>query len=257
MEGYGKYFWHTLADTADENFMVGGLGPILFHQDSRFYTLGHGGFRKRSWYAVTRVLVTRTDNGNKMFNFSEIVGSGAAAGSPPFTILRSIRHGLRSVRSGSPATSSTASTSGGKSGGPPRTNTSSTPTRNRQDYGGVSDTLVRTPMPNLKIVYLELLRITYPQLKPSTPIYSAGPSRTTVPPTPPSPTAAPKGASTQTQRNAQRLPCQSSSPTSGTDRAGHSESRRKITLPIFSFPGGRRFHFADPAGNELAAMQRE
>jgi hypothetical protein len=80
MEGYGKYFWHTLADTADENFMVGGLGPILFHQDSRFYTLGHGGFRKRSWYAVTRVLVTRTDNGNKMFNFSEVVGSGAAAG---------------------------------------------------------------------------------------------------------------------------------------------------------------------------------
>jgi uncharacterized protein len=26
----------------------------------------------------------------------------------------------------------------------------------------------------------------------------------------------------------------------------------KITRPIFEFPGGRRFHFADPAGNELA-----
>ncbi|MCO6386074.1 VOC family protein [Aliihoeflea sp. 40Bstr573] len=26
----------------------------------------------------------------------------------------------------------------------------------------------------------------------------------------------------------------------------------KITRPIFDFPGGRRFHFADPAGNELA-----
>lgn len=25
-----------------------------------------------------------------------------------------------------------------------------------------------------------------------------------------------------------------------------------ITTAIFSFPGGRRFHFADPAGNELA-----
>ena len=31
----------------------------------------------------------------------------------------------------------------------------------------------------------------------------------------------------------------------------------KITLPIFSFPGGRRFHFTDPSGNELAVMQRE
>ena len=26
-----------------------------------------------------------------------------------------------------------------------------------------------------------------------------------------------------------------------------------VTAPIFSFPGGRRFHFRDPAGNDLAA----
>jgi predicted enzyme related to lactoylglutathione lyase len=25
-----------------------------------------------------------------------------------------------------------------------------------------------------------------------------------------------------------------------------------VTKPIFSFPGGRRFHFTDPSGNELA-----
>jgi hypothetical protein len=80
LKGYGRYYWHTLADTADENFMVGGIGPILFHQDNRFYTMGHGGFRKRTIYAVTRVVVTRRDNGDSTFNFSEIVGSGAAAG---------------------------------------------------------------------------------------------------------------------------------------------------------------------------------
>ncbi|WP_375288885.1 VOC family protein [Sphingomonas sp.] len=28
-----------------------------------------------------------------------------------------------------------------------------------------------------------------------------------------------------------------------------------VTLPIFAFPGGRRFHFRDPDGHELAAMQ--
>ena len=28
-----------------------------------------------------------------------------------------------------------------------------------------------------------------------------------------------------------------------------------ITRAIFGFPGGRRFHFRDPGGNELAAMQ--
>jgi hypothetical protein len=30
-----------------------------------------------------------------------------------------------------------------------------------------------------------------------------------------------------------------------------------ITLATFPFPGGRRFHFTDPSGNELAVMQHE
>lgn len=29
----------------------------------------------------------------------------------------------------------------------------------------------------------------------------------------------------------------------------------RITRPIFAFPGGRRFHFADPSGNELAVVE--
>lgn len=29
----------------------------------------------------------------------------------------------------------------------------------------------------------------------------------------------------------------------------------RVTVPIFAFPGGRRFHFADPDGHELAVMQ--
>ena len=28
-----------------------------------------------------------------------------------------------------------------------------------------------------------------------------------------------------------------------------------IVRPIFAFPGGRRFHFIDPSGNELAAVK--
>ncbi len=30
-----------------------------------------------------------------------------------------------------------------------------------------------------------------------------------------------------------------------------------ITKPIFAFPGGRRFHFRDPSGNELAAWKAD
>ena len=28
-----------------------------------------------------------------------------------------------------------------------------------------------------------------------------------------------------------------------------------VTVPMFAFPGGRRFHFRDPDGHELAVMQ--
>ena len=80
IEGYGKYYYHTLLDTADSNFMVAGLMPVIFRQDNRFYTLSHGRPAKRALYAASRVLITRTDNGNKAFNASEIVGTGAAAG---------------------------------------------------------------------------------------------------------------------------------------------------------------------------------
>lgn len=30
-----------------------------------------------------------------------------------------------------------------------------------------------------------------------------------------------------------------------------------IVRPIFAFPGGRRFHFLDPSGNEIAAVKSD
>ena len=31
----------------------------------------------------------------------------------------------------------------------------------------------------------------------------------------------------------------------------------RIARPIFAFPGGKRFHFLDPSGNELAAVKSD
>lgn len=77
---YGRYYWHTLADQADEDYQVEFILPVLFHQDSRYYTLGRGNAFRRAAYAFSRVLITRTDAGNETFNISEIVGAGAASG---------------------------------------------------------------------------------------------------------------------------------------------------------------------------------
>jgi hypothetical protein len=79
-EGYAKYYWHTFVDQTNENYLVEFVLPVALHQDPRYYTLGRGGVLKRAEYAVTRLVITRRDDGTETFNASEVVGSGAAAG---------------------------------------------------------------------------------------------------------------------------------------------------------------------------------
>ena len=79
-KGFGRYFWHTYTDQTIENFMVEFVVPSVMHEDTRYYTLGHGGFFKRTGYAVSRAVVTRTDDNHRTFNFSEVVGAGIASG---------------------------------------------------------------------------------------------------------------------------------------------------------------------------------
>lgn len=78
--GYGNYFAHTYADGTIENYMVEAIVPTVTREDPRYYTLGHGGFFKRTGYAVSRLFITRTNSGDRTFNFSEVVGAGGAAG---------------------------------------------------------------------------------------------------------------------------------------------------------------------------------
>jgi hypothetical protein len=78
--GFGRYYWHTFADQADENLWVESLIPSALHEDDRYYTLGHGGVFKRARYALSRAFVTRNDEGNETVNAGEIMGAGVAAG---------------------------------------------------------------------------------------------------------------------------------------------------------------------------------
>ena len=78
--GYARYYWHSFVDQTSENYMVEFVVPSITHQDTRLYTLGRGGFFKRTGYALSRVVITRSDSGEHVFNYSEIVGSGASAG---------------------------------------------------------------------------------------------------------------------------------------------------------------------------------
>ena len=56
------------------------------------------------------------------------------------------------------------------------------------------------------------------------------------------------------QQTAALLPVIEVEDLEATQRAVESAGGR-VSVPIFAFPGGRRFHFRDPDGHELAVMQ--
>jgi len=76
--GYGRYYWHTFADSGIENYLTGAILPAMLHEDPRYYTLYRGGFFRRTNYAFSRLWITKKDRGSRTFNFSEIFGSGVA-----------------------------------------------------------------------------------------------------------------------------------------------------------------------------------
>jgi hypothetical protein len=78
--GYGRYYWRAFADQASGAFFSEALVPALTREDPRYYTLGHGSYFRRTIYALSQVVLTKTDSGGKSFNFSEIVGDGLEAG---------------------------------------------------------------------------------------------------------------------------------------------------------------------------------
>lgn len=79
-EGYGKRLGASMADAASSEFFGRFLLPTMLHQDPRYYRRYETGFRRRLRYALTRVLVTRTDSGGRAFNYSQVGGALAAAG---------------------------------------------------------------------------------------------------------------------------------------------------------------------------------
>jgi len=78
-EGYAKRYASQFADGTIENFMVNAVVPSLLRTDPRYYQLGKGSVLKRTGYALSRLLITRTDSGHNTFNTAEIGGSLAAA----------------------------------------------------------------------------------------------------------------------------------------------------------------------------------
>jgi len=77
--GYGRYYWRTFTDGVSGSFFTEAIVPAITHEDPRYYTMGHGGFFRRAWYAISRDFLTKTDAGGTSFNYSEVVGNVCVA----------------------------------------------------------------------------------------------------------------------------------------------------------------------------------
>lgn len=75
MQGWSKRFGASLANTEARMFFSSFLLPVAFKQDPRYFPSKKKGLIPRAWYAGTRVLVTRSDSGPEMFNYSEVLGT--------------------------------------------------------------------------------------------------------------------------------------------------------------------------------------
>ncbi len=66
--------------TGTTSTMLGsGVYPVIFKQDPRYFPSNKKGFGPRAAYAVSRVFVTRGDNGRDQPNYSRLAGNFSAA----------------------------------------------------------------------------------------------------------------------------------------------------------------------------------
>ena len=75
LQGWGKRFGATLADTESRRFIQSFALPTILHQDPRYFPSHKRTLISRAWFAGTRVVITKSDTGNNTFNASEVLGA--------------------------------------------------------------------------------------------------------------------------------------------------------------------------------------
>jgi hypothetical protein len=74
---FAEYYARSFGDAFIGNFITEAVMPSLLHEDPRFFRSGTGSVWRRAFKAARQVVVTRSENGGRTFNFSEILGNSA------------------------------------------------------------------------------------------------------------------------------------------------------------------------------------
>jgi hypothetical protein len=76
--GYAKRFGANMAGQAASGFFKDFAYPTIFAEDPRYYRLGEGSGQRRFFHAVEHVYLARGENGSRMPNISEWLGTTSA-----------------------------------------------------------------------------------------------------------------------------------------------------------------------------------
>lgn len=79
-DAYGSRFGSTMARASSESFFGSFVFASMFHQDPRFFPQSHPSFWGSVKYSAQRMVITRNDSGNDVFNASGLLGPLAAEG---------------------------------------------------------------------------------------------------------------------------------------------------------------------------------
>lgn len=71
-KGWAKRYGYSVADEANGQFFGAFLLPVIFKDDPRYLPLDKGTRKRRVAYAMSRVLVTRKDDGGEHFNAPKV-----------------------------------------------------------------------------------------------------------------------------------------------------------------------------------------
>ena len=77
MAGYSKRFAANYTDQASYRFFKDFVYPSIFREDPRYYRMANGCGGWRFLHAMEHVVVAHHDNGHRMFNFSEWLGTAS------------------------------------------------------------------------------------------------------------------------------------------------------------------------------------
>lgn len=97
--GYLRRFGASYNDQVMGNMMTEGVLPVLFKEDPRYFRLAEGTVKKRTFYALSRIFITRTNTGARSFNYAEVIGNsiGSAVGLSYYADDRSVEDYTQNV----------------------------------------------------------------------------------------------------------------------------------------------------------------